>query len=156
MLRANGHTLYLEPRARTHHTNVSRIDSTFGLNIQRGRLLGAQRAEREGWPIWRRMAQAAAFPLFPLLQFRHAAPKIREMAIPRELATKVHAGLFATLCVMAAAEGWGLVMGAGDAVLRMEDFELYRDRHLTGVDLAEAALVARAHGAPDAASSMLP
>jgi hypothetical protein len=151
-LRAHGHTLYLEPRARTRHMNVSRIGSTFTLNIQRGVLMGAQRAEREGWSLWRRLVQAAAFPLFPLLQLRHATPRIRAMAIPRALATRVQAGLFVTLCVMAAAEGWGLVMGAGDAVRRMEDFELRRDRHLSRADLAEAALIARARGAPDAAS----
>ncbi|MEO6525184.1 MAG: glycosyltransferase [Gemmatimonadaceae bacterium] len=155
-LRASGSALYLEPRARTRHMNVSRFDSTLGLNLQRGRLLGAQRAEREGWPSWRRLAQAAAFPIFPFLQLRHAASRIREMPIPRELAAKVHAGLFATLCVMAAAEAWGLVLGAGDAVARMEDYELHRDRHLTGADLAEAALVERARQAPDAASPMHP
>ena len=134
--------------------NVSRLGSTLGLNLQRGLLLGAQRAEREKWPVWRRLAQAAAFPLFPLLQLRHAAPRIRAMAIPRELAMKVNAGLFATLVVMAIGEGWGLVLGAGDAITRIEDFELHRDRHLTTVDLAEAAHLMRAHAAPDAAGSL--
>src|SRR5206468_7406840 len=65
-LRASGHALYLEPAARTHHANVSRGWSTVGLNVQRGRILGAQRAAKERWPYWRRVVQAAAFPLFPI------------------------------------------------------------------------------------------
>jgi hypothetical protein len=139
-MRANGKTLYLEPRARTHHMNVSRFGSTIGLNIQRGRILGAQRAGRERWPPWRRLAQAAAWPLFPLLQLRHLAPRVRAMDIPRGLAPRVFAGLAVTLVVMAAAEAWGLSAGGGDAVARLEDFELHRLRHLAPIDLREAAL----------------
>lgn len=153
-LRATGGTLYMEPRARTRHVNVSLPFSTFGLNLQRGRLIGAQRADREGWPLWRRMLQVAAFPLFPLLQLRHAAPRIRAMPIPRELAARVHAGLLATLCVMAVGEGWGLALGAGDAIQRIEDYELHRGRHLTQHDLAEDALGAQSHGVPDAAAPL--
>jgi hypothetical protein len=135
-LRASGHRLYLEPRARTRHMNVSRIMSTFGLNVQRGRILGAQRARRERWPQWRRAIQAAAFPLFPLMQLRHLAGSMRAMAVPRALAPRVYAALGATLVVMAAAEAWGLVGGEGDAVARLEDFELHRERHLSRVDTA--------------------
>jgi hypothetical protein len=133
-LLASGHTLYLEPAARTHHMNVSGVMSTFDLNLQRGRILGAQRAQREGWPYWRRLVQAAAFPLFPLLQLRHLAASVRAMEIPPSLAPRVYAGLIAALCVMAAGEASGLVVGEGDAVARLEDFELFRARHLARVD----------------------
>ena len=153
-LRAAGGQLYLEPRARTRHMNVSLLASTFGLNLQRGRLIGAQRAEREGWPAWRRLLQVAAFPLFPLLQLRHAAPRIRAMPIPRALAPRVHAGLFATLCVMAVGEGWGLARGAGDAIQRIEDYELHRERHLTKGDLDEEARGASAQPTSGAATPM--
>jgi hypothetical protein len=130
-LRAAGHTMYLEPAARTHHANVSRGWSTVGLNVQRGRILGAQRAAREQWPYWRRVVQAAAFPLFPLLQLRHAMPAVRKMAIPDALRPRVYAGLGATLGVLAAAEAWGLLTGEGNAISRMEDYELHRTRHLS-------------------------
>jgi hypothetical protein len=130
-LRAQGHTLYLEPAARTAHSNVSRMWSTVGLNVQRGRALGAQRAERERWPTWRRVVQAAAFPLFPLLQLRHVLASMRRMTIPPSLRPRVYLGLFTTLGVLAAAEAWGLLAGVGDAIARMEDYELHRARHLT-------------------------
>jgi hypothetical protein len=134
-LRSRGHALYLEPAARTHHSNVSRPWSTVGLNMQRGRILGAERAERERWPAWRRVMQAAAFPLFPLLQLRHMLPALRRMPVPPALRTRVSLGLAATLAVLAAAEAWGLLAGSGDAVARMEDYELHRARHLTQADL---------------------
>ena len=56
--------------------------STVGLNVQRGRILGAQRAERERWPAWRRVLQAAAFPLFPLLQLRHLLAVDARLPVP--------------------------------------------------------------------------
>jgi hypothetical protein len=62
------------------------------------------------------------------------------MDIPRGLAPRVFAGLAVTLVVMAAAEAWGLSAGGGDAVARLEDFELHRLRHLAPIDLREAAL----------------
>ena len=130
-LRAQGHTLYLEPAARTAHGNVSRMWSTVGLNVQRGRALGAMRAEREGWPTWRRAVQAAAFPLFPLLQLRHVLASMRRMSVPPSLRPRVYAGLAGTLGVLAAAEAWGLLVGVGDAIARMEDYELHRGRHLS-------------------------
>ncbi|HEU4720240.1 MAG TPA: hypothetical protein VFS59_02670 [Gemmatimonadaceae bacterium] len=138
-LRSRGHALYLEPAARTHHSNVSGMWSTVGLNLQRGRILGAQRAEREGWPAWRRVVQAAAFPLFPLLQLRHTLPAIRRMPLPPALRPRVYLGLVATLGVLAAAEAWGLLAGEGDAVARMEDYELHRTRHLSRREREAAA-----------------
>jgi len=133
-LRASGHALYLEPGARTEHSNVSRVWSTVGLNLQRGRIMGAERAARERWPLWRRVVQAAAFPLFPLMQLRHVLPSMRRMAVPTALRPRVYLGLGATLGVLAAAEAWGLLAGPGDAVFQMEDYELHRQRHLSRRD----------------------
>jgi hypothetical protein len=130
-LRASGHTLYLEPAARTHHANVSRGWSTLGLNVQRGRIMGAQRAVREQWPYWRRVVQAAAFPLFPLLQLRHTLPALRRMSMPDALRPRVYAGVGVALGVLAAAEAWGLLAGEGNAMSRMEDYELQRTKHLS-------------------------
>ena len=141
-LRARGHTLYLEPAARTAHGNVSRIWSTVGLNVQRGRALGALRAERERWPAWRRAVQAAAFTLFPLLQLRHLVPSMRRLPVPSSLKPRVYLGLGVTLGVLAAAEAWGLLAGVGDAISRLEDYELHRRRHLSPRDRETSAATA--------------
>ena len=90
-----------------------------------------RRAFRYLVPYWRRLVQAAAFPLFPLLQLRHLLPAVRKMAIPDALRPRVYAGLGATLGVLAAAEAWGLLAGEGDAISHMEDYELHRTRHLS-------------------------
>jgi len=138
-LRARGHSLYLEPAAKTHHSNVSRAWSTVGLNTQRGRIMGAQRAARARWPMWRRVLQAAAFPLFPLLQLRHVLPEMRRMPVPPAMRTRVLLAVGATLGVLAAAEAWGLLAGEGDAVARIEDYELHRTRHLARRDMQSSA-----------------
>lgn len=138
-LRSRGHTLYLEPAARTHHNNVSAVWSTVGLNTHRGRIFGAQRAERERWPAWRRVAQAAAFPLFPLFQLRYVLPQMRRLPIPAALRTRVLLGVVGTVGVLAVGEAWGLLAGGGDAVARLEDYELHRTRHLSRRD-REASL----------------
>ena len=130
-LRSRGHALYLEPAACTQHSNVSSVWSTVTLNLQRGRILGAQRAERERWPFWRRALQAAAFPLFPLLQLRHLLPSMHRLPVPTALRPRVYLGLGSTLALLAVAEAWGLLTGEGDAVARMEDYELHRTRHLS-------------------------
>jgi hypothetical protein len=97
--------------------------------------MGAQRAVRERWPLWRRALQAAAFPLFPLLQLRTVLPEMRRMPVPPPLRMRVLLGVGATLVVLAAAEAWGLLTGEGDAVARIEDYELHRTRHLTRRDV---------------------
>ncbi|HEV7992539.1 MAG TPA: glycosyltransferase [Gemmatimonadaceae bacterium] len=135
-LRASGHRLYLEPAARTRHLNVSKVRSTLGLHVLRGRILGALRAERERWSYGRRVVQAAAFPLFPLLHLRYLSAAMRAMPIPNALAFRVYAGLGAALCVTAAAEAWGLLGGAGDSMARLEEYELHRTRHLARADAA--------------------
>jgi hypothetical protein len=106
--------------------------------------MGAQRAARQGWPLWRRALQAAAFPLFPLLQLRHVLPEMRRMLVPPAMRTRVALGVAATLGVLAAAEAWGLLAGEGDAVARIEDYELHRTRHLSRRDLQASAATAPA------------
>jgi hypothetical protein len=113
---------------------VSAPWSTVGLNMQRGRILGAQRAERERWPAWRRVLQAAAFPLFPLLQLRHIRPQMQRLPCHRRSGRASSSASWARLGVLAVAEAWGLLAGAGDAVARMEDYELHRLRHLSRRD----------------------
>jgi hypothetical protein len=110
-----------------------------GLNTQRGRILGAQRAERERWPAWRRVVQAAAFPLFPVMQLRHVLPQMQRVSVPPAMRTRVLLGLLGTLGVLAVAEAWGLLTGAGDAVARIEDYELHRMRHLSPRDRQASA-----------------
>jgi hypothetical protein len=129
-LRSRGYELYLEPAARTHHVNVSRGASALPLHFTRGRIFGGTRAEREHWPSWRRGLYVIAVPLFPIMQWRGVAPELRRAGVPlRDVV--MHAPLLvALLTAMAAGEAVGYLAGVGDAVERLETYELERDAHL--------------------------
>lgn len=150
-MRASGHRLYLEAGARTHHMNVSGMLSTFGLNLLRGRILGALRATRECWPLWRRIVQACGFPLFPLMQLRHMSTAIDRMAVPSALKSRVMLGLTMALVVMAFGEALGLAFGIGDSIAKIEDYELHRTSHLSHGERVEMSRSARKSAGPDMA-----
>jgi len=106
-LRAGGHALYLEPAARTHHMNVTRMRASLQLAFQRGRMIGVSRARRQAWPRWRQGVQAAAFPIFPLLQLRHLAPQLRRIGLVAGRTLRIMPGLMLTLVVLAVGEAAG-------------------------------------------------
>ena len=151
-LRAAGHTLYLEPAARTHHANVSRFGSTIRQNLHRGRMLGAIRVKRERWPRWRQWAYAAAFPLYPLAQLRYLAPVIRQQRYTLAMRVRVMLLLGPVLCAAAIGEAWGVLAGAGNASLELDNFDLHRLRHISGkerqeiIEFASRAEPQAAHG----------
>ena len=129
-LRSRGQELYLEPAARTHHVNVSRPASALPLHFTRGRIFGGTRAEREHWPTWRRGVYALAAPLFPIMQWRGVAPELRRAGVPLRDVVMHAPILVALLTTMAAGEAVGYLTGVGDAVDRLESYELERARHL--------------------------
>lgn len=138
-LLARGYELYFEPAARTHHDNVSGFRSTLGLQFQRGRFFGGQRAARERWPAWRRVVYAASMPLFPLMQLRHVAPDLRRIGVGRSEFALLGPSLAVVLAAMAVGEAVGYVAGAGDAPDRIETYELHREAHLSRRERREAA-----------------
>ena len=144
-LRARGHTLYLEPAARTHHNNVSAAVVHRRPEHAARAIPAAQRAERERWPAWRRMLQAAAFPLFPLLQLRHVRLPVpsspRPRGYPRPLGMPLGCSRAVRSLGSAHRRRAGLLAGEDDAVARMEDYELHRAR-------ASSRRASRSNGAP--------
>src|SRR5262249_54038198 len=73
-LRARGHELYLDPAARTFHTNFGLLRSWVAVQLLGGRVFGAARAR--GWPIWKRILFVAASPLIPLVRARRIVANI--------------------------------------------------------------------------------
>ncbi|HLA63851.1 MAG TPA: hypothetical protein VK610_05455 [Rhodothermales bacterium] len=138
-LREAGGRLYLEPAARTHHQNVSRLPSALALNAAWGRVLGADRAERGGWTWARRLLYGVAWPLFPLMQLRGLVPQVRRLALPTGLLLRLVPALALTLAARAVGEALGYLAGPGHALESLEDYELHRHRHLSRRDLDEAA-----------------
>lgn len=129
-LSRNGHSLYLDSTARTSHANVSRFLSTLGLNLQRGRMMGALRAQRERWPVWRRWLYAAAFPLYPFMQARFAIPGLQRQPMSALMRVKTLCMLVPALTAMAVGEARGIFAGVGNARRLLEDYELHRLKHI--------------------------
>lgn len=65
-LTSGGHRLAQEPQAVTRHVNFSRVWPSLVLRYHLGRQFAARRAGR--WPLTRRSAYAAAFPLAALVR----------------------------------------------------------------------------------------
>lgn len=144
-LRAAGHTLYLEPAARTHHANVSRFTSTIRQNFHRGRVMGTIRAKRERWPRWRECAYAAAFPLYPLAQLRYLLPVLRRQHYSLAMRVRVMLVLGPVLCAAAVGEALGILTGAGNAFQELDHFDLHRLSHVTREERREIVEFAGAH-----------
>ena len=106
----NGHRLYLDPTAQTSHANVSRFLSTLGLNLQRGRMMGALRAQHEQWPTWRRWFYAAAFPLYPFMQARFVIPGLRRQPMSPLMRMKTLGMFVPALFAMAFGEARGVFL----------------------------------------------
>ena len=131
-LRARGHKLYLEPRARTFHQNFSAPFSWLPLRFHGGRLFASARAR--DWPLRRRLFYASAAPLIPLVRAARIVRELRKPGRPRQLLPRVLPTLLAGLCVDGAGELVGYLAGAGRAMARLTDMEFHRHRFLSEHD----------------------
>jgi hypothetical protein len=138
-LRARGHRFYLQAAARADHQNVSRPLPALALRFHAGRLAAASRAARGGWPAWRRLAHAAAFPLVPLVRLRAALRDVRRAGRSRELFPRVLPALLLLLGAGGLGEGVGYAFGPGGAARRLNEFEFDRPLRVARGDGDEGA-----------------
>jgi len=134
-LRARGHRLYLEPRARVFHQNFSAPAPSLALRFNGGRLFASARAR--GWPAWRRALYACASPLIPLVRCARIVGELSKPGRPRRLMPKVLPALFAGLAFDGAGELAGYAFGAGDAMRKLSDMEFHRGRYMAARDRRE-------------------
>jgi glycosyltransferase involved in cell wall biosynthesis len=140
-LRARGHRLYLEPKARTFHENFTAPLSSVVLRFYGGRLFAAARARR--WPIWRRLLFIGGSPLIPLVRFSRLARELRRRDGTRRLWPRLAPMLFAALVFDGAGELVGYAFGAGRAMAILSDMEFHRQRYMKKVSM-------RVQAAPEA------
>jgi hypothetical protein len=131
-LRARGHRLYLEPKARTFHQNFSVRASSLPLRFNGGRLFAAARAR--DWPPRRRALYAAAAPLIPLVRLLRIAREMCAPGRPRHLLPRVLPALAAGLVFDGAGEMAGYALGPGRAMAKLSDMEFHRRRYLANFD----------------------
>jgi hypothetical protein len=132
VLRSRGGRLYLEPRARTMHVNVSRTGSWFRERAAAGRAFAGVRAQ--GWPAWRRVVYAGGSPLLPLIRGRRVLRDIKRTGRTAELVPRILPALAVGLAVSAAGELTGYALGAGRAQRVVGEMELHRMPHVAWKD----------------------
>lgn len=132
-LRAKGHTLYLQPSAHTYHVNISILSSWIFHAFWGGRLFGAQRAQTNKWPLWKRWMYVAGSPLIPVVRLLRAARTIQK-AGKRDMLMKVLPSMLAGLLPHALGEAVGYAMGLSDTPERYSYYETKRVLHVAKRD----------------------
>jgi hypothetical protein len=145
-LRARGHKLYLEPRARSLHLNFTAALPSAALRFNGGRLFAASRAR--GWTLRKRLAFVAGSPLIPLVRFARVARSLPKADRPRGTLTAV----FAALVCDGAGELIGYARGAGRSMEKLSDMEFHRHRYISrrGRGAAHAVSAESVEGAREA------
>lgn len=133
-LTAAGHRLYLEPRARIDHVNVSRPLAALALRFHAARAFAAGRAREGRWSPAKRLLYIGATPLIPLLRLRYIRPFLRRASGARERPPRLWPALALLLVAHAVGELAGYAFGIGDALPRLAAFEFDRARYLTARD----------------------
>ena len=134
-LRANGHRLYLEPRARVSHMNFSLWGSWIPSQFLNARLFAAARARPMSF--LRRLGYAVGSPLIPLvrlLRIGGGALRSRELR-PRFF--QALPALIVGLTVDGAGQFVGYLIGSGDTLSHIGSFEFHRAERITENDKRE-------------------
>lgn len=126
-LRERGHQLYLEPRAKIDHVNVSRPASFCAVRYHSGRLFGAARAA--GWQAPRKLAYALAAPLIVAVRMRRFLNDLRRPGAPAGLLPRVLPALLLGVVISSYGEAVGSLAGPGSSTHGREDMELHREQH---------------------------
>lgn len=134
-LRRQGHRLWLEPRARLAHLNVSRVSEWLAERFWTGRFFAAARSH--GWPLGKRLVYVLGSPLIPVVRARRLAPVRRRCARRRPLPRFLWPALGLALVVSALGELVGYLLGPGGSKAELTRIELYRERYVTDADRAE-------------------
>jgi hypothetical protein len=130
-LRARGHRLYVEPRARTHHRNITKVVPALVEHFYNGRTFGALRSRR--WHPLRRILYALGSPLVPLLRASRIVRQLRQKD-RLDLLRRALPMMMATLVSHAAGEMTGYLSGSGRSVPAMVKYEVDRDHFVAELE----------------------
>jgi len=126
-----GHRLLIEPAARTHHLNFSKLSSCVTLRFNVGRQFASMRSTQ--WPFPKRLMYAVAAPLIPAVRLR----RIGTLLIRRGrigLMLRILPVLVPALLVDGFGELVGYTAGPGSSPSILGGIEFDRRRVLSGND----------------------
>lgn len=129
-LRARGHQLYVEARARTRHRNITRFVPAALEHFHNGRSFGGLRSR--DWHPARRIFYAAASPLIPIVRLGRILREIRRKK-RQDLLPEVLPSVLGSLVAHGAGELMGYLMGSGRSAEEMAKYEIYRDRYVAEI-----------------------
>ncbi len=124
-LRAQGQRLYLEPRAKLRHRNITRFPPFVVEHFLNGRCFGAVRSRN--WHPARRALYACAVPLVPVVRLRRLLRDVRRSERRREFMPRALPMMFASLLAHALGELTAYAIGPGQAASDLSSYELDRD-----------------------------
>ncbi len=124
-MKARGYRIFLDVDVATHHVNLSKLGALFSHSYYGGRIIGSERSK--SWPLFRRLFQAAAFPLVPLLRtYRLSQWLDRKEARSEVRFLQALPFTFAALVCHAAGEATGYLFGVGHVMSIYQAFEISR------------------------------
>lgn len=128
-LGTRGHRFYLEPAARTRHTNIDTIRPSISHRFHGGRLFAANRSRE--WSPGRRLLYVLGSPLIPLVRLARLARHARRVAT----AHPVPGGVLPVAALLLAVDGFGELLGyalGGGRSMRYltAEAEFHKDRLL--------------------------
>lgn len=133
-LRTRGYRLYLEPAARTHHVNISRLSSIIWDAFYGGRLFAAARTLNGHWSLLQRLAYAAGEPLLLLRHFRGIMQNIHRTGHQEGMMPRMLPVLILGLAALGLGQILGYVLGTGNSEHMANSFEFHRHRFLSKRD----------------------
>ena len=129
-LQARGYSLYLEPAARTHHVNISRLSSIMRDSYHGARLFAATRASEGKWSLPKRLVYTFSAPLFALRRFREIMKNIHRTGHNKELMPLVIPVISLGLLALGLGEMMGYALGVANSEQIANSFEFHRHRFL--------------------------
>jgi hypothetical protein len=149
-LRSQGLRLWMQPAARTMHTNSTRWRSWFGVLFLGGRSYGANRAK--SWSVGRRLLYAGGFFLIPLVRFPRVLRDLREANLAGRLLPQILPCLGLALLVHSVGEVAGYLAPEQRGYLR-EIEEGFNEAGLAGAAAVLGGLAVWAAHADEMASA---
>ncbi|MGE5750265.1 MAG: glycosyltransferase [Gemmatimonas sp.] len=131
-LRAKGHKLFLEPRAKANHLNFSRLRPSLTLRLNAGRSFAGYRTL--GWSFPKRALYAVASPLIPVVRFVRIVRFLNRSRSYRFLIPRVLPLLSVALITDGFGELLGYVFGPGRSPTTLGEIEFDRMRFMNSHD----------------------
>jgi hypothetical protein len=131
-LARDGHRFLLEPAARTHHLNFSRLSSSVALRFNVGRQFASTRCVE--WSPVKRLLYVLASPLIPLVQLRRILALLVRSPSRRQLLPRVLPVLVGAVTIGGIGEFVGYATGPGSSSSILGGIEFDRRRSLARVD----------------------